>query len=314
MVNSETKLVEVDIAAPGVARLFMIMVNVYFIKSHEGNGSEWILVDAGIGNCAEKIKNAAYEFLGERKKPSAIILTHGHFDHIGALKNLAIEWDVPVYAHKKELPYLTGKSSYPPPDPTVGGGAMSLLSWAYPKGPIDLGNKVQPFPSDGKLPGMPEWQIIDTPGHSPGHVSFFRESDRTLIAGDAIVTVKQESALAVLNQKQELHGPPAYFTCDWPAAKQSVKKILNLKPQVAATGHGIPMKGEELQNELKNLYDNFEKLAKPHSGRYVYEPAFTNDQGVIFIPPAQIGFNAVIGLLAVGALVGFSLFSLFRKK
>ena len=73
--------------------------------------------------------------------------------------------------------------------------------------------------------GLPGWRVIETPGHSPGHVSLFRESDGVLIAGDAFVTTKQESLLAVMTQRQELRGPPMYFTCDWDAARESVQKL-----------------------------------------------------------------------------------------
>src|SRR5690606_25960155 len=116
------------------------------------------------------------------------ILTHGHFDHVGGIEQLVQEWEVPVYAHPMELPYLTGKSSYPPGDPAVGGGAIAMLSPLYPRGPIDLGPHVQPLPEDGSVPGMAGWRWIATPGHSPGHVALFRDADRTLIAGDALVT------------------------------------------------------------------------------------------------------------------------------
>ena len=57
----------------------------------------------------------------DRLTPAAVLLTHGHFDHVGALKELADQWDAPIYAHGLEHPYLDGRSSYPPPDPTVGG-------------------------------------------------------------------------------------------------------------------------------------------------------------------------------------------------
>ena len=57
---------------------------------------------------------------------------------------------MPIYAHELELPYLTGRSPYPPPDPTVGGGLMADLSWMYPRGPIDLGDRVQ-RPPGGRL-------------------------------------------------------------------------------------------------------------------------------------------------------------------
>jgi glyoxylase-like metal-dependent hydrolase (beta-lactamase superfamily II) len=65
------------------------------------------------------------------------------------------------------------------------------------------------LPEDGTIPGFPEWRWIHTPGHTVGHVSFFRDSDRVLIAGDALATTKQESFLAAAAQTPELHGPPA---------------------------------------------------------------------------------------------------------
>ena len=64
---------------------------------------------------------------------------------------------------------------------------------------------------------MQGWRWIFTPGHSPGHISLFRDSDRTLIVGDAFVTTKQESLMSVMTQRMEMHGPPMYFTPDWPA-------------------------------------------------------------------------------------------------
>ena len=56
---------------------------------------------------------------GAGAPPEAIVLTHGHFDHAGSALQLAEYWDVPIYAHRLEMPYLTGKADYPPPDPTI---------------------------------------------------------------------------------------------------------------------------------------------------------------------------------------------------
>src|SRR4051794_11306520 len=194
---------------PDLACLQLPIVNVYLHGEPHAGDRSWVLIDAGLRFSAGRIRRAAAELFGRASRPAAIVLTHGHFDHVGALPELADLWDVPVYAHELELPYLTGGSSYPPPDPAVGGGAMSLLSRLYPRGPIDLGRRVRLLPGDGSVPGMPGWRWIHTPGHTAGHVALFRDADRTLVAGDAFVTVRQESALAVLTQRPEVRRPPA---------------------------------------------------------------------------------------------------------
>ncbi|MDQ3394790.1 MAG: MBL fold metallo-hydrolase [Bacteroidota bacterium] len=306
LTEDKKEIGKLDIVAPNVARILITMVNVYLLKTESQLEDRWILVDAGIGNCAKKIKKQAAIFTSHSRPPEAIVLTHGHFDHIGAAKELAEEWDVPVYAHPNEFPYLTGKASYPPPDPTVGGGGMTLLSFLYPNGPIDLGDRLRPFPENGIMPEMPEWKIIETPGHSPGHVSLYRESDKILIVGDAFVTVKQESTLAVMTQKKEIHGPPTYFTCDWIAAKASVERLAALNPTIAATGHGVPINGETLKNGLQNLAENFDKLAKPSNGRYINDPALTNEQGVSYLPPAIVS-NKAISIILAGTVIGITL-------
>jgi glyoxylase-like metal-dependent hydrolase (beta-lactamase superfamily II) len=218
---------------------------------------------------AARIRAAAVKRFGEGSRPSVIILTHGHFDHVGALEELADEWDVPVYAHALELPYITGRQSYPAPDPTVGGGAMAVLSFLYPRGPIDIGARAAQLPTDGSVPGLPEWRWLHTPGHAPGHVSLFRDRDRCLIAGDAVITVKQESALAVWTQRPELHGPPMYFTPDWVAAAASTRALAQLDPEILASGHGLPLRGANMRVALDQLAAEFESIAMPESGRYV---------------------------------------------
>lgn len=253
--------------ASNVLCLRVLIANVCLVGNP--GGSHWVLVDAGLAAGTAAIRQAAEERFGPGRAPEAIILTHGHFDHVGALKPLLEDWDVPVYAHPDELPYLTGKADYQPPDPTVGGGLMTLLSPLYPRNGIDLGDRVHPLPADGTVPGMEGWHWVHTPGHTPGHVSLFREADRVLIAGDAFTTVRQESALAVLTQEQEVHGPPSYFTTDWVAARDSVERLNALHPSVVATGHGTPMGGSELARQLAELAASFTETAVPEHGRYV---------------------------------------------
>jgi glyoxylase-like metal-dependent hydrolase (beta-lactamase superfamily II) len=302
---------ELFTVAPGVWGRKELFVNYYMIQ--DSATEKWVLVDAGLKWSASHIKNMAKDLFGEDNKPVAIILTHGHFDHVGALQTLAQEWDVPVYAHEMELPYLNGKSSYPPADPSVGGGLMATMSWIYPDGPIDISSHLRTLPFNGSIPGLSGWKYIHTPGHSPGHISLFRESDKVLIAGDAFVTTRAESAICALTFSKELSGPPKYLTCNWASAKQSVIKLEALDPQIAATGHGKPMRGEELRSELTKLATNFDKVAVPGYGRYVNEPAVTNENGVLFIPHAAATdkVSAIVKAIAVTvtiASVGFLIY------
>src|SRR5689334_10972488 len=104
-------------AAPDVRQITTLFVNVFVLSGADG----WVLVDAGIPGYAERIRSAAAEFIGSGEPPRCIVLTHGHIDHVGSLAALLEMWDVPVYAHPLEFPYLTGRRAYPPPDPLVGG-------------------------------------------------------------------------------------------------------------------------------------------------------------------------------------------------
>lgn len=289
--------------APGVWRIKDVFVNMYLV--HTPSDNKWVLVDAGLKTSAEKIKKVANHLFWPESTPSAIVLTHAHFDHTGSLRKLADEWDVPIYAHSLEKPYLTGVSSYPPPDPSVGGGLMSLLSFTYPKGPIDVSDRLIVLPEDGTIPVLPEWRYYHTPGHAPGHISLFRQRDKLLLAGDAFVTTNQESAFSVMMQKREMHGPPKYFTYNWGSAERSVKLLADLEPDIAATGHGKPMAGEELRRELHNLADNF-RQAVPRSGRYVGDPALVNYDGVQYVPPSH-NTNLLLAIAGIttAAVVGF---------
>lgn len=284
------------------------LVNAYLVGPAGAPDRTWILVDAGLWTSEPTIVEAAADWFGPDSRPGAIVLTHGHFDHVGVARRLAERWDAPIFAHEQEMPYLTGRSSYPPPDPAVGGGAMSFLSRFYPRGPFDLRGRIRPLPADGSIPILPEWRWIHTPGHAPGHVVLFRDSDRTLLAGDAFVTQVQESALSVLTRSPvHVHRPPAYFTPDWAAARKSVESLTWLRPEVAATGHGLPMYGELLREQLERLVLDWDDLVPAH-GRYVRQAAVTGPEGVIRVPPAVVDPQlAIVAGVGLAALLGLAI-------
>ncbi len=291
---------------PGLYRLRDAFVNLYFAHDPGAapTGAAWVLIDAGLPGSAAKIMAHAAETFGAGVPPVAVVLTHGHFDHVGALDGLLAAWPaVPVFAHPLELPYLTGRSAYPAPDPLAGGGLMAWSSFLYPHHAYDFRPRVQALPPDGTVPGLPGWRWLHTPGHAFGHVALWREAGRLLVAGDAFTTVRGESGWATLTQAQEVHGPPAYFTPDWDAARASVQTLAALAPAVAATGHGTPMHGAELQAQLQRLAADFDTLARPATGRYAHQPATADTTGLRSVPPAPLQ----PWLLVAGVGVGLAL-------
>jgi deazaflavin-dependent oxidoreductase (nitroreductase family) len=217
--------------------------NVYLI----GSDSAWTLVDAGWASSAEAIKTAAAAVFGPGAHPAAILLTHIHPDHSGAADLLARSWQVPVYVHPAELPMAAGRylPQYAMPlDRWLVAPLLCLLP-ARTRQRIEAANSitdvVHPLPPTGGVPGLPDWQWVPTPGHTPGHVAYLRRHDGVLLAGDAALTVDLNSLGGVLLGRQRAAGPPRYTTWDWPAATRSVAALADLEPRVLAPGHGRPL-------------------------------------------------------------------------
>lgn len=289
--------------APNLAVIPMLIANAYLV----GDARSWVLIDSGTPGNAGKIKAAAEERFGENARPRAIVLTHGHFDHAGSSKDLADIWNVKVYAHRLERPYLQG-AAYPPPDPTAP-GAFAFISRVFPVRTVDLGDRFVELPRNLAELALNEWEIIDTPGHTPGHVSFFRRSDASLVAGDALTTMNVDDLMDLITKRQQVCRPPTPATTDWKQARESVLTLAALHPNLIAAGHGIPMRSAS--GELNQLAHNF---PTPSHGRYACKPALADETGVTYLPPKPPDNVArvTIGVASAAALAGVGLL-LLRK-
>jgi glyoxylase-like metal-dependent hydrolase (beta-lactamase superfamily II) len=236
--------------APGVHWLPLRGANAYFVYS----GKRWALIDAGFPGSGETIVAAARGLCGAAGRPESIVITHGHPDHVGSAVRLAAEWRVPILAPAGELPFIDGTALYPEP-------LVAWLTRVLPRRVMealvrnsDLGDAVRPFDPQAGVPGLPDWVCVPTPGHTPGHTAFFRPGDRTLIAGDAVLTMAWPSRLGggdragwlwdLARREPRLSGPPTVVTCDWRDAAASVVTLAGLDPWVLATGHGTPFVGQ----------------------------------------------------------------------
>jgi glyoxylase-like metal-dependent hydrolase (beta-lactamase superfamily II) len=284
--------------ARGVFRLPVSITNVYFVGERSG---PWVLVDTGIAGRAWQIRQAAESLYGWDTRPEAILLTHGHADHSGSALDLAQLWDVEIFAHRLEMPYITGKSAYPPLDPTVG-GFLAMLGRFVSPAVLNLGDSVRPLESGWESFGLDDWEVHHTPGHSPGHVAFFRPSDGTLLAGDALTTVNLDSLVETAARFPRVGRPPAPSTSDWIKAEESVKLLAELRPLTIACGHGIPMTGGKAVMQLAELATHF---PAPLQGRYVREPVVADENGVVTLPPAPPDFLPGVALgLGIAAAAG----------
>ena len=263
--------------AMGVYWLQTSWAYVYLVRSEASRS----LIDTGTPKCGRLIQDTAVSLFGA-VRPVSILLTHFHEDHAGSALVLSRKWSVPIYLHHDELPFVTGTPTLlielpKKPDPPVGGFMLPLGVLMLSQDPrlvrffsrvterfaskSNLGDAARGYvPGDG-VPVLPDWEYIPTPGHTPGHVAFFRKSDRVLITGDACLTVDIDSFGDLLRNKQSIARPPSVATWNWQATKVSVATLAELEPSVLACGHGIPMMGAETARDLLAFADHFSRSA-----------------------------------------------------
>jgi len=154
---------------------------------------------------------------------------------------------------------------------------------------------------------MEEWQCCFTPGHSPGHVAFFRPAGRILLAGDAVTTMNLNSFTGTVMQKPQLCGPPVPGTIDWQQAHRSVEQLAALAPDTICSGHGRPLAGQA--SALLDLARNF---PIPAHGRYVVQPAIAGENGIEYLPPAPP--DRIPKFVAAAVITGVGLTLLSKRK
>jgi glyoxylase-like metal-dependent hydrolase (beta-lactamase superfamily II) len=186
-----------------------------------------VLVDTGLRTSANKIKEA---LAGRTLR--AIALTHAHGDHGGSARKLAAELDLPVWVgavdrEATETGNAVKKAPYDRPGIRIVAGMMG----DFPGVPVarDL------HEGDDLAAGF---TVLDTPGHSPGHVSYWRESDRVLVCGDVFFNMNLFTTAPGLRQP---YGPLTY---DVEQNRDSERKLARLEPRVAGFGHGPVIEGD----------------------------------------------------------------------
>lgn len=227
----------------GVRRIADGAVNYYLVDRDDGV----ILIDTGWPRSWRRTVRALEEIDRSPADLSAVLLTHGHPDHLGAAEEARKESSASVMAYRGEVPRVKGESSNASPLKMV----PSLLPKLYK--PTALGfvgeatvkgflfptwvSKVEPFDA-GPLAGVSEpIEVVPTPGHTSGHVSFNLRDRGVLIAGDALVT------------RDPLTGDPGPRIPDdslnesSSQARESLSAIASVEAEVLACGHGEPWRG-----------------------------------------------------------------------
>lgn len=181
---------------------------------------EGVLIDSGIRSSFNKIQKSIKEV-----SIQSHALTHAHPDHQGCSDLICKTHDVPLYCHEKELDRTESglvTSEYP--------SSKNIIARFQQKYWAGSGHKVTKTLKNGD--SVEGFKVIETPGHSSGHISFFRETDGVLILGDVATNMNLLTTIA------GLHLPPIIFTSDKHENINSLIELSKLNPQVICFGHG----------------------------------------------------------------------------
>ncbi|MCH5584431.1 MBL fold metallo-hydrolase [Shimazuella sp. AN120528] len=210
----------------------LIMGNVYVIEASDG----LTLVDTSKPNSVSRIQKSLQHGGYQLSDIKRILITHAHWDHFGSLAELHAITGAKVYAHHRyESEVIRGEKMPRFASPSQLGGFNRLVSkyWLKPMLNYQIAVPVHVELTEGDrldevFPGL---EVIDLPGHSPGHCGFWLEDQRILIGGDILMNLPSDRPTL----------PLIAATPDLITAKQSVRKIDRMNVETLCLGHGKPI-------------------------------------------------------------------------
>jgi hydroxyacylglutathione hydrolase len=182
-----------------------------------------VLIDAGTRRSRKRILRQL-----RGRHVSAHALTHVHPDHQGASHAVCTELGLPLWVPENDADAMESEEVM---NERSGGGAQTFVQRTFFQGPA---HPVARRLSEGDEVGG--FTVLETPGHTQGHVAYWRESDRTLVAGDVFFN------LHPLTGRPGLRPPPNAFNEDTERNHQSMKRLAELEPAVVCFGHGPPLR------------------------------------------------------------------------
>lgn len=213
---------------PGIHQLKNTFVNLYLILEDDG----LTLIDAGVGRSGPKLVLETIRSLGHQPGDlKRILITHSDPDHTGGAAELKRATGASLLASRTEADAMArGEASRPPNNALIG----LVLGVMLPK---ISAQQADGFLEDAQiLPVLGGLRVIFTPGHTPGHVSFYAPSRRVLFAGDSLMAIGGK-----LNFRD---GP---FTWNMERGKQSVLAQSGLDLEAVCCGHGSVIRGPGIQ-------------------------------------------------------------------
>jgi hydroxyacylglutathione hydrolase len=191
-----------------------------------------VLIDAGMQSDGKRVLGQL-----EGRTVKAHALTHAHPDHYGSSHAVCEARGIPLWCGERDAAVVEGER------PTHGKGRMTKLLNRLPS--------PRPHPVERRLAegdDVAGFTVLDVPGHSPGHVAYWREQDRTLICGDVLFNL----SLPIL--RPGLREPYASFTPDPAGNRESARKLAELRPNLILFGHGPPLRdGDRFARFVESL-------------------------------------------------------------